>query len=709
MTGERVMTMAIPGICGFGLHFQLDGFRLIYTCMAVLMWTVSGVFSGEYMAHYEKRRRYYLFFWITFLATVGVFLSEDLYTTFIFFEIMSLTSYVWVAFDERKESLKAAETYLAVAVIGGMVMLMGLFLLYDMLGTLKISELQAAAARAVQEGRQGRLYAAGLLLLFGFGAKAGCFPLHIWLPKAHPVAPAPASALLSGILTKTGIFGVIVVSCRLFGGDGAWGLLIFLLGLVTMFLGALLAMFSINLKKTLACSSVSQIGFILVGVGMCGLLTAAGENPAIAARGTFLHMVNHSLFKLVLFLCAGVVYMDLHELDLNKIRGFGKGKPFLAFCFLMGALGIGGIPGWSGYVSKTLLHESIVGYQELVAEGLAAAGGASGVGLAAAGGASGVGLAASGGASSIGLAAGSLTGPLSGTSLVVSRLTGSPIFWTFAEWVFLLTGGMTVSYMLKLSVALFVEEDPGLKDRFTSMNGHYMRMASKAVLLIPAILILGMGLTPSLTMDRLADMGQGFFLAGGMEHKVHYFAMANLKGGLISIGIGCLLYLLVIRKLLMAQAPQMQTGKAARSGGTKKAGGAGQACYVDRWPQFLDLETMLYRPILQALLPNVCGTVLGWLDRYLIQTLVTVFLAVSGLVCRAMDQLADGAILLARRTTHRQVRVKPPKKEKDLIERWLETGLDGVAWESFSFGLMLFCIGLCLTLGYLLYTFFRYS
>ena len=292
---------------------------------------------------------------------------------------------------------------------------------------------------------------------------------------------------------------------------------------------------------------------------------------------------------------------------------------------------------------------------------------------------------------------------------MVSRLTGSPIFWTFAEWVFLLTGGMTVSYMLKLSVALFVEEDPGLKDRFTSMNGHYMRMASKAVLLIPAILILGMGLTPSLTMDRLADMGQGFFLAGGMEHKVHYFAMANLKGGLISIGIGCLLYLLVIRKLLMAQAPQMQTGKAARSGGTKKAGGAGQACYVDRWPQFLDLETMLYRPILQALLPNVCGTVLGWLDRYLIQTLVTVFLAVSGLVCRAMDQLADGAILLARRTTHRQVRVKPPKKEKDLIERWLETGLDGVAWESFSFGLMLFCIGLCLTLGYLLYTFFRYS
>lgn len=687
------MTMSILGICGFGLHFQLDGFRLIYTCMAVLMWSVSGVFSREYMAHYEKRRRYYVFFWITFLATVGVFLSEDLYTTFIFFEIMSLTSYVWVAFDERKESLKAAETYLAVAVIGGMVMLMGLFLLYDMLGTLKIGELKAAALQAVQEGRQGRLYAAGLLLLFGFGAKAGCFPLHIWLPKAHPVAPAPASALLSGILTKTGIFGVIVVSCRLFSGDGAWSLLIFLLGLVTMFLGALLAMFSINLKKTLACSSVSQIGFILVGVGMCGLLTAAGENPSIAARGTFLHMVNHSLFKLVLFLCAGVVYMDLHELDLNKIRGFGKGKPFLAFCFLMGALGIGGIPGWSGYVSKTLLHESIVEYQELVAEGLATAG------------------RAADSLSGIGPAAGSL----SGIGSAVSSLLGSGGFWTFAEWVFLLTGGMTVSYMLKLSVALFVEEDPRLRDRFAAMNGHYMKKASKAVLMIPAVLVLGMGLTPAFTMDRLADMGQGFFLAGGMEHEVHYFALANLKGGLISIGIGVLLYLLVIRTLMMAQEPQARTEKSAgRTGGAGKAGrtwepGPGLACYVDRWPSFLDLETMLYRPILQVLLPGVCGTVLGWIDRYLIQTLVTVFLAVSGLLCRAMDQLADGVILMARRTTHRQVRAKPQKKDRDLIERWLETGLDGVAWESFSFGLMLFCIGLCLTLGYLLYTFFRYS
>ena len=330
---KEAISLNVPGVCGMGLHFELDGFRLIYLAIAVLMWSVSGIFSLEYMAHYKKRSRYYLFFWATFFATAGVFLSADFYTTFIFFEIMSFTSYVWVAFDEKKESLRAAQTYLAVAIIGGMVMLMGMFLLYDLCGTLRFDELEGMAGQILKGRRRLQLYAAGGLLLFGFGAKAGCFPLHIWLPKAHPVAPAPASALLSGILTKTGIFGIIAVSLMMFGTDGEWGMLIAGLGLITMLLGALLALFSVNLKRTLACSSVSQIGFILTGIGMSCLLQAAGEDNGLAVRGTFLHMVNHSLFKLVLFLCAAAVYMNLHELDLNKIRGFGRKKPVLMFCF----------------------------------------------------------------------------------------------------------------------------------------------------------------------------------------------------------------------------------------------------------------------------------------------------------------------------------------------------------------------------------------
>lgn len=659
----------IPGFCGFGLHLKLDGFRLVYTLLAVLMWAASGVFSREYMAHYEKKMRYYVFFWVTFPATVGVFLSADLYTTFIFFEIMSFTSFVWVIFDEKKESVRAAQTYLAVAVAGGMVMLMGLFLLYDLFGTLEMDRLEEGARIAVEQGRQARLYAAGLLLLFGFGAKAGCFPLHIWLPKAHPVAPAPASALLSGILTKTGVFGIILVSCRMFGTDRQWGVFIAVLGLVTMFLGALLAMFSVNLKRTLACSSVSQIGFILSGVGMYVLLGAAGENPSLAARGAFLHMVNHSLFKLVLFLCAGAVFMNLHQLDLNEIRGFGRKKPVLAFCFGTGALGICGVPLWSGYISKTLLHESIVEYRKLFPG------------------------------------------------------------WAAAEWVFLFTGGMTVSYMLKLYIAIFVEKHPKKQEEWDKNFGAGMGRASQAALLVPTLLIFLLGLFPSLLTDRLADLGQGFFGGGKMEHPVRYFAFSNLKGGLISISIGVLLYFLVIRK-----------------GMTAAESGSGPRRYVDRWPALLDLENLLYRPVLLAFLPGVGGAVFGFLDRYLVPVLTGVSLAVSSVLCRAMDHLADGLVILARHTTHSRLKEKNNQKEKDRIARFIgkvidrldlsealkrrvkekASGTDSVRvqWlmrkeeaivrigrlveESFSFGLLLFSVGLCLTLGYLLYEFIRF-
>ncbi len=222
------------------------------------------------------------------------------------------------------------------------------------------------------------------------------------------MAPAPASALLSGILTKAGVYGVIVLSCGLFYGQETWGQLLAVLGLATMFWGAFLAVFSINLKRTLACSSVSQIGFILTGIAMAVLLSAAGEEPGLAVRGTLLHMINHAAFKLVLFLCAGAVFMNLHRLDLNEIRGCGRGNRLLAFCFLMGALGISGVPLWSGHVSKTLLHESIVEY---------------------------------------------------------AALTGY-FWWRGAEWLFLFTGGMTAAYMTKLFVALFVERPAqGMRSR----------------------------------------------------------------------------------------------------------------------------------------------------------------------------------------------------------------------------------------------------
>lgn len=625
----------VPGICGMGLHFCLDGFRMVYGLVAAFMWMMTLLFSGEYLSHEEHLGRYYFFQLVTLSATLGVFLSADLFTTFIFFEVMSFTSYVWVVQEETKGAIKAAETYLAVAVIGGMVLLMGLFLLYNTLGTLEMSKLLPAAAACE---KKDLLFAAGCCTLVGFGAKAGAFPLHIWLPKAHPVAPAPASALLSGILTKAGIFGVLAVSCNVFLWNERWGLLIFSIGLLTMFGGALLAVCSVDLKRTLACSSMSQIGFILIGIGMQGIL---GEENALAVRGTLLHMVNHSLIKLVLFMIAGVVVMNLHKLNLNDIRGFGKKKPFLNVCFLAGALGISGIPLMNGYVSKTLLHESIV-------EGIEVSAGLSG-------------------------------------------------FLKMSEWIFLISGGMTLAYMTKLYAALFIEENPDKKEqkRFEGMK-KYMNPLSAFAIGGSAFLLPLLGVVPGLLSERIADLGQGFMHLEENAAAVSYYSFVNLRGGLISIGIGILLYA-GIRRFMM----------------TKKDG---VLEYKDCWPKWLDVEELLYRPLLLGILP---------------------FLA--RVFCRILDSLADGVILLLRKSIYRDRKIphelaegsefthvagaaldvlrrlkrkifRQPEPEHEISyehklamqrEKIMET--NAIIQRSLSFGLLLFYVGLVFTLIYLLY------
>ena len=625
-------SLDIPEVCGLGLHFEMDGFRYLYGCVAAFMWMTAAVLSGEYFSGERCRGRFYLFLLWTLGATMGVFLSADLYTTFVFFEIMSFTSYVWVAQEENGPALRAAATYLAVAVAGGLVMLMGIFLLYHLLGTLDIGELSVAAEAC---GEKNLLYAAGACLLTGFGAKAGAFPLHIWLPKAHPVAPAPASALLSGILTKTGVFGILILGCRLFPGDRAWSGLVLALGAATMLGGAVLAVFSVDLKRTLACSSMSQIGFILIGIGVMGLPDAEGsaEYRILAVHGTFLHMVNHSLIKLVLFLAAGVIYRNAHALNLNDIRGFGRRKPLLGTIFLTGALALGGVPLFGGYVSKTLLHE-----------GIAACGGGAAM--------------------------------------------------RALEYAFLFSGGLTAAYMAKLFAAIFLErnQDPAKQEGYDRRE-RYMKPASAFALTGSAAALLMWGLCPHALMDRAAGLAQGFMGITGTGEAVDYFSPGNLKGGLISLGIGAAVYLLFIRRALR--------GRDGR--------------YVDAWPGWLDLEELLYRPLMLRALP--------W---------------VLGVACRSLDCLADSLVVLLRKTLYRDSPLPCERPEGNALTEGVGRamnalqGLGNRTWRrksplhrdyvhlaavkneqfretnriiqrSLSFGLLLFCIGLALTLLYIIW------
>lgn len=622
--------------------FNLSGFQVLYTGIAVFMWLVALLFSTEYMAHYEAKKRYYVFMVATFAATALVLLSGDLMTCFVFFEVMSFTSYVLVIHEENERCLRAGETYLAVAVIGGMCMLMGLFLLYDLIGTLRFSELKAAALPYLGSPR---LYTAGALLLVGFGAKAGMFPLHIWLPKAHPVAPAPASALLSGILTKAGIFGALVICVNFFTGDLVWGKWILLIGVITMFLGAFLGLFSVDLKRTLACSSVSQIGFITVGIGLMCML---GEENLLASRGTVLHMVNHSMLKLLLFSCAGAIYMKTHSLDLNVLRGYGRNKNLLKLLFAVGGLSIAGIPLTSGYVSKTLLHEGIV---ELIAH----------------------------------------------LEHLGYSFTGN---YKLCEWIFLISGGMTLAYMLKLFVCIFIEKntDPKLQEKYDS-DAHAMNALSYVVISLPAAVLLTMGFLPHLLMDGIARICMPFLqipehVWQGSANYVNYLSPENLKGSCISVAIGLVLYFAVVRGLLSAGQKKNRT-KTAASGP-----------YLDVWPKWLDLEDAVYRPLIRLILKVL--SLVSFLDA-IVEPFISLLFRLLQLLCTGLAGITELLIRFSGRTLFRptgqnRLRAYAAKfRENALAHSVLDVG--GAANDfssSLSAGMIAALTGICVFLWFML-------
>ena len=581
--------LQFSGFLVTGLSFEVNGFKAAYAVITALMWAGTTLFAPEYFRHEkEGLERYWMFILLTLGATEGVMLSGDLMTTFIFFEILSFTSFTWVIHEQTKEAVKAGYTYLFIAVFGGLVLFMGLALLYYETGTLSYADLKAAVDACPD---RGMILAAGICVLLGFGAKAGMFPLHVWLPKAHPVAPSPASALLSGILTKVGIYGILMITLHALVEDYVFGSIILIAGMITMLLGAVLGVFSVNLKRTLACSSMSQIGFILTGVGMLILLSAAGseEGYAIALPGLLLHMVNHSIIKLTLFMCAGVVVMNLHKLNLDEIRGWGRKKNKLKIAFALGALGISGVPLMNGYMSKTLLHEGIV-------EG-------------------------------------------------IHLLEGISGYLKAAEWIFLVSGGLTFCYMLKLFICIFVEEnkDPVLQQKY-DMPGAYMNLTSTIAILGSSIFCLLLG-------QPLISTRLGAFMSGN-SHILHFkaFTLTNLKGGAISLCIGGILYLVAVRGLL------------------KKDGR-----YKDYWPKWLDLEDLVYRGIPARFIFALWCTVL-----------------------RIVEMSTDTIIVLIRKTFMRETRVRNNSHRFGLAGVMAAEFSEAVKpiVTNFTFALLMTCLGI---------------
>ena len=594
MVESQVVTLT--WFAGIGVSFKINGFGILQAVATSLIWVGSSVFSDEYFDHAPQNlRRYYSFWAITFGATLGIFLANDLYTVFIFFEAMSFASYPLVVHNQDKESIDAGNSYLSVAVIGGLATLSGIFWLTSVTGTAVIDELSLAATAFENENT---LFIVAFLIFFGFAAKAGMFPLNGWLPKAHPAAPAPSSAALSGILIKTGIFGAIVVTGRIMSGNEKWAMFVLVIGILTMFLGALCAFMSTNLKETLAYSSMSQIGFIVIGVAMTQFL---GEHGAIAAYGTVLHMINHTMIKLVLFTCAGIVYQNTHSLNLNEIQGFGKGKKVLTACFGTAALGIMGVPFFNGYISKTLLHEGIVEHIHLLHE--------------------------------------------------VHGATG---FFQFAEIIFLVSGGFTVAYMTKLFICLFVKNP--VKE--WHLHKPYVSKRTSVVIGTVSALIFVFGALPHQTLDRLAALTSDFMGVHALDHAVHYFSWVNLKGAVISLAIGAVLYFVVAQFTVITK--------------DKK--------YINPWNQKLTVENLVWKPLVFTVLPFVFG-----------------------FIGRVIDKLPEFVLLIIRKLFFKDAKVPLTFWEGKRTRE--EEGVPALAFkvtESLTYSLLLLGLGLVATVIYLL-------
>jgi formate hydrogenlyase subunit 3/multisubunit Na+/H+ antiporter MnhD subunit len=358
----------IPLLLG-RVTFRVDSFAMLFALFTSFVWLASTLYATGYMQHEHKRDRYHAFNLAILAANMGVVIAGDLVSLYLFFEALGLLAFMVVIHSETDEAKKASIKYLWMTLLGGLAVIAGIILTFGLGSNGSIGPFEMHEASEVLR------WSAALLMIVGFGVKAGMLPVHVWLPDAHPVAPSPGSALLSGVMIKAGAYGIFRVVTAIFRPEVAehvaeelWhftsqiGLTVLWIGVATMFVGVVLALLQENAKRMLAYHSVSQMGFILVGIGAAGYL---GTHGAMGYAGGLFHIVNHALFKACLFLGVGAVFFRTGQLNMYKLGGLWRRMPLTFLFTFVAACGITGVPLFNGYVSKCLLHHALVESAEL--------------------------------------------------------------------------------------------------------------------------------------------------------------------------------------------------------------------------------------------------------------------------------------------------------------------------------------------------------
>lgn len=333
------------------IGLRTDGLARFYVAFISVVWMMVGIYSISYNAQDAHYRRYNCFFLATYGVLMGLSMSANAITFYMFYEMMTLITLPLVMHTMEKEAVAAGIKYLIYSVFGASAALLGIFFMMYYGTTLDFT-VGGVLDTAKIAGNENLLLVVAFVMILGFSVKAGMFPMHAWLPTAHPVAPAPASAVLSGVITKMGVLGIIRVIFYLVGPEfirGTWVQYAFMtLALITVFMGSLLALRENVLKKRLAYSSVSQVSYILFGISTL--------HP-IGFVGALLHIVSHSLIKNTLFLSVGAIIHETGKTRADELTGIGKIMPRVLCMFTIVSLGLIGIPPTGGFISKWYLAE----------------------------------------------------------------------------------------------------------------------------------------------------------------------------------------------------------------------------------------------------------------------------------------------------------------------------------------------------------------
>ncbi len=323
------------------LSFRVDSLGYLVGLISSFIWAMSSIYAIGYLGHSHALKRYNIFSLLSYIGMIGVTFTGNLFSLYIFFELLSVASYVMVIHEETEEAKSAGLVYLFMGVSGGLVLLFSMIATYSITGTGDLSKL----GMGLQASPYAPLIFFGFIL--GFGVKAGLFPVHIWLPMAHPVAPAPGSALLSGVMIKAGAYGILRTIYVILGMDfmlGKWFLYVLLgLAAINIFLGSAVAMKQTEIKRMLAYSSIAQIGYIILGAVLLSPLGVMGSS---------LHIFNHAFIKSTLFLCAGAIIHQTGLRQMEDFDGIGKRMPITMICFTIASLSMIGFPPLNGFITK---------------------------------------------------------------------------------------------------------------------------------------------------------------------------------------------------------------------------------------------------------------------------------------------------------------------------------------------------------------------